>query len=266
MRFGGWEAIRHDRAGLFSRDSDSSLMFLAPVCVFGFLLCPYLDATFLRARHNLTPRESKAAFGPGFGVVFFSMILLTLGYSAAIEHSIRLHGNGPPPVVIMLFVHFVVQAFFTVFVHIRAMPGGGLRGFSRFGFPVLGVMAIVVGFGVGLADAETQNGYAGIALGEVIYRGFMAFYGLVFPAYVWLCMLPTRDGHSGTLGERGRRKLVVLALAVALATPCYWMGFIERQTWWLAPGLGIVLLARLLVLGQRKSDEVEREARQSRAA
>ena len=31
----------------------------------------------------------------------------------------------------------------------------------------------------------------------MIYRLFMAFYGLVFPAYVWLCMLPTREGETG---------------------------------------------------------------------
>ncbi|MFN9977078.1 MAG: hypothetical protein ACK58T_44975, partial [Phycisphaerae bacterium] len=42
-----------------------ALIYLAPVCVFGFLLCPYLDATFLRARLSTTPRESKLAFALG---------------------------------------------------------------------------------------------------------------------------------------------------------------------------------------------------------
>ena len=79
-------------------------------------------------------------------------------------------------------------------------------------------------------------------MGEVGHRGFMSFYGLVFPAYVWLCMIPLKN-EQGTQ-KPTREKLVVLAVAVALAAPCYWMGFIERQTWWLAPGLAVVLLAR----------------------
>jgi hypothetical protein len=39
----------------------------------------------------------------------------------------------------------------------------------------------------------------------------------------------------------------VFALAVVVAGPMYWMGFIERQWVWLVPGLGVVLLARLLL-------------------
>jgi hypothetical protein len=69
----------------------------------------------------------------------------------------------------------------------------------------------------------------------------MAFYGLVFPAYAWLCMIPTRDGHAGPR----RDKLITCVIAIALASPLYWLGFIERQTWWLAPGVAIVLIARV---------------------
>jgi hypothetical protein len=38
------------------------LAYLAPVCVFGFLLCPYLDLTFLRARKATETRAGIAAF------------------------------------------------------------------------------------------------------------------------------------------------------------------------------------------------------------
>jgi hypothetical protein len=82
-----------------------------------------------------------------------------------------------------------------------------------------------------------------LTVGEIVYRCFMAFYGLVFPAYVWLCMIPTRDGHSGP----SRQKILVWAFAVGIAAPMFWMGFIERQTWWLAPGLAMVLVARLML-------------------
>jgi hypothetical protein len=90
--------------------------------------------------------------------------------------------------------------------------------------------------------------------GEVGYRVFMSFYGLLFPAYVWLCMIPSRAAgtgelHSGIDGPIGRRKLFVLLITVAIAAPMYWLGFIERQEVWLLPGLGVVLLSRAAVPG-----------------
>ena len=35
----------------------------------------------------------------------------------------------------------------------------------------------------------------GIGPGELIYLLFMAVYAIIFPAYVWLCMLPGRDAE-----------------------------------------------------------------------
>ena len=77
---------------------------------------------------------------------------------------------------------------------------------------------------------------------QLIYRVFMGFYGLVFPAYVWIVMLRGRgrvvpDAYS----------LTIFAVAVAVAGPMFWMGFVAQRMIWLAPGLAIVLLARLLV-------------------
>jgi hypothetical protein len=69
----------------------------------------------------------------------------------------------------------------------------------------------------------------------------MGFYGLFFPAYVWLVMLPFK-GHQPT-----RRAVVVFIAAVLVAMPMFWMGFIAKQMIWLLPGVGVVLLARLLI-------------------
>jgi membrane protease YdiL (CAAX protease family) len=77
---------------------------------------------------------------------------------------------------------------------------------------------------------------------EIIYRGFMSFYGLIFPAYVWICMLPL-----GT--TRTARRVWTFAAAVVLASPFYWMGFIERETIWLVPGVAVVLFAKLIAGG-----------------
>ncbi|MDB5331074.1 MAG: hypothetical protein JWP03_2225, partial [Phycisphaerales bacterium] len=69
----------------------------------------------------------------------------------------------------------------------------------------------------------------------------MALYGLVFPAYVWLCMVPGR----GKVAAPDRGKLAVLAIAVVVAAPMFWMGFIAGRMFWLSPGLAVVLLARV---------------------
>jgi hypothetical protein len=79
--------------------------------------------------------------------------------------------------------------------------------------------------------------------GELVYRLFLASYGLVFPAYVWLCMIPNWRSPSPPT----RRMLAIFAASVLIACPFYWLGFIENKTMWLLPGLALVLLARLAV-------------------
>lgn len=225
----------------------SDLALLAPVCIFGFALCPYLDLTFLRTR-ELAADGSPAAFTLGFGVLFLAMILFTLSYAATVLGYSRMAVFAIANFIVVL--QFVVQGIFTVGVHSAAIAQGPARSPRWAGMALLA--AIGAGLLVGVLSARFQQpdplrASPQMALGEIAYRCFMSFYGLVFPAYVWLCMIPTRDGHSGIDGERGRRKLVVLGVACALAAPCYWMGFIERVEWWLAVGLGVVLLARLCV-------------------
>jgi hypothetical protein len=81
---------------------------------------------------------------------------------------------------------------------------------------------------------------------ETVYWLFLAPYGLVFPAYVWLVMLRARAGAVPLA-----RRLAVWAGAVVVALPMYWMGFVEREIVWLLPGVAVVLLARL-ALGARR--------------
>lgn len=231
-----------------SADGSAGLLFLAPVCVFGFALCPYLDGTFHRARISLG-RASVAGFAAGFGILFLAMILGTVAYAPmfrADEDPMRLVapdsiGAG------LLMAHIALQSAFTIRVHGATLPPQfhTPSASARWGFAGgLMIAALHV-----LAGVTQSVEYHGLAISEVIYRIFMSFYGLVFPAYVWLCMIPTRDGHSGIEGPIGRRKLVVWAVAVVLAAPAYWMGFIERVEWWLTPGLAVVLAARLVLPG-----------------
>lgn len=220
--------------------------FLAPVCAFGFALCPYLDPSFHRARRALAdPRDSRAAFTLGFGVLFLVMILGTLLYSGLFGSAdpMRLVSTGLPLAAVV--AHVTLQSGYTW----RSL---GEAASWQIGPPLTGraygplVSVLILAFAL-TSRLIGHLTFHGLTVGELGYRLFMAFYGLVFPAYVWLCMIPTRDGHSGIAGHRGRAKLAILAVVVALAAPAFWMGFIERDEWWLAPGLAVVLFARLLI-------------------
>lgn len=217
-------------------------MFLA-VSIFGFALCPYLDVTFNRARAGLGVWPARWAFSLGFGVFFLGMILITLAYSGLFL------GQGSRWAHLVA-VHIFVQAAFTVGVHLRSLAGPmmpvRLRG-TCIAATIVGSL-VVLGATVLLRERfEAVNGLhalqqGAIGAGETIYRAFMGFYGLAFPAYVWICMVPGRGGSEGP----SRAHLRVWGLAVGIALPMFWMAFIERQTWWIIPALVLVLASKAL--------------------
>ncbi|MBL4698719.1 MAG: hypothetical protein JKX70_07785, partial [Phycisphaerales bacterium] len=43
-------------------------------------------------------------------------------------------------------------------------------------------------------------------------------------------------------------------IAITLAMPMFWIGFMDRQNIWLVPGVVIVLLGALVVKAQRTED------------
>jgi hypothetical protein len=160
--------------------------------------------------------------------------------------------SAAPPnqtLLLLLLLHLTAQSAATIAFHMRALrqPSSGPLGRFLAGLlAAAGVIAFAwlalwrpgIGGPPALSD-ESQR--------LVWYRIFMSFYGLAFPGYVWLLAIPTRDGHAGLQGPRGRRKFRMLLLAVALAAPCFWLGFVERETWWLVPGMAVMLGSRLLV-------------------
>jgi hypothetical protein len=185
------------------------------------------------------------SFGLGFGVLFLACILFTLAYTPTIWRIVRAGlANNAPWIEVLLIAYIAVQISFTMMAHVAAGVYVA-RNAVRAAFVVIvcvfvaGALGVIAGLNAGLIR--------GLIPGEFVYRLFMSFYGLLFPAYVWLCMIPTRDGHSGP----SRDKLIVLAAAVLLAAPMFWMGFIERRTVWLVPGLAVVLLARVAVMRRR---------------
>jgi hypothetical protein len=192
-----------------------NLLGLAAVCVFGFSLCPYLDLTFHRARQNTSRSQGKIAFAGGFGGVFAAMILFTLWYAPLLNQPIR---SVDPFVIRLISLHMSAQIAFTLAAHLRSLAANWSPAIRR------GIRDVIIPASVVLLGAN---------FGETAYRISLAWYGLVFPAALWIGV--------GTL-----RRLCVFALACAIAAPMYWLGFIDDRMLWLLPGVAIVLLARLL--------------------
>ena len=71
----------------------------------------------------------------------------------------------------------------------------------------------------------------------------MSAYGLGFPAYVLYRVVMKRNP-----------KLPTLWIMIALASPLFWMGFIERQPIWLVPGMGLILLGALIRLPKQSQN------------
>jgi hypothetical protein len=208
------------------------LVWLAPVCLFGFGLCPYLDLTFHAARQRAQGLTGSLAFVVGFGVMFLAMIVLTLAYAAPlIQRSMDARLPVQPGLLAApLLLHVAAQLAYTAKLHAdalrEAVPGNWDEARP--------LWAALAGVGLGALSGPFLDP-------ESVYRAFMGFYGLVFPAYVWICVI-NRPALT-------RQSVMVWAGAVLMAMPMFWMGFIERRTWWLAPGVGLVLAARLLVRG-----------------
>lgn len=230
----------HIAVPMSGKQSSLNAAWLAPVCVFGFLLGPYLDLTFHRARQSLDASGARIAFGLGFGIFFFLMIVFSLLYATTlaplVDSDWRDHLR--PVLGWVIAAHMIVQTAFTLALHARSFTTTQI---SRGGVVSLMVLAQIALF-LGLA-ANLFPRYHGLDPGEMIYRLFMAFYGLVFPTYVWVCMIRGRDGQSGVTPA----KIRAMAVGVLVAAPMFWMGFIENKMAWLVPGMATVIVSRFLV-------------------
>lgn len=210
------------------------VLYLASACVFGFALCPYLDLTFHRARQSTSVAGGRLAFGLGFGVMFFAMIVFTIFYVATMLGILAGRSGAP----MLLGVHLVLQSGFTIAVHLHQL---GTRAIRIASISIPGVILCAAALGLGFAPFKYPldiTGVVPVVDGEVVYRCFMAFYALIFPAYVWICAWPLGKTTAPT-----RRSFTVFAIAVLAAAPFFWMGFIERAMIWVVPGVGVVVVA-----------------------
>jgi hypothetical protein len=133
-------------------------------------------------------------------------------------------------------VHMLIQCGFTIALHMRPLTAKDAAPIIRWSTLALSLIVI-------LLPQILNTRFSPIASSvhnEHIYRLFMAFYALIFPAYVWICMILARQPMS-------RARLIVLMAAVLIAAPMFWLGFMTPKMIWLIPGLAIVLAARFIV-------------------
>lgn len=228
------------------RQTLTDLALATPLIITGFALCPYLDLTFHRVRRETPGREGAAAFWVGFIGCFAPMIVLTLFYAGGV-----LGGAG---VSLYIVGHIFVQSTFTVGAHLRELfEVGFLRSKDPYAATTVPNTALQTAslMALGLAASSVvlityldpiRENYS---FRRLVYELYMSFYGLVFPAYVWIAVI-----------ERGLprpTRLALCAVAVALAAPCLWFGYIQQRYAWLLPGVAIPLvtpyLGRLLAAG-----------------
>lgn len=254
-----------------SRLPASSLWWLIPGLAVGFALCPYLDPTFQRARYSTGPGTGKAAFTVGFGVVFGSMIVFSLMYAGLLRPWVAGVDDPAitPPWRAILALHIGLQVGFTLLVHGReafpppppppeattttiealvhrtCVPAPRPRGIV---YP-LGISALLLAtllWGL-LARVQPTGGAHGITWGEIGYRCFLLMYGVVFPAYVLICMLPTFRQSRGRPGPCRHRRLAVFWVAATAAYPLAYEGFVAGPAWWLGGLYAVLTLAWVVV-------------------
>jgi hypothetical protein len=197
-----------------------------------------MDLTFHRARQSLTAPSSRLAFTLGLGVVFAAMIVFSLLYSGPVLEALADVNLVNGTFRWALSAYVLLQLGFTTGIHWDAASGGLAEPKGKSIYVAVG--SVGIGFAANFLARKVH--YHSLEGGEVIYRIFLAFYGLLFPAYVWLCMLPGRWITPPT-----RRQWMVLTVAVLIAVPMFWMSFIEQKMIWVLPGIAVPLAARLLI-------------------
>ena len=222
--------------GMFGSTLPDSLLWLLPVLVFGFFLCPYLDMTFHRA---LQQSPSRHAFFI-FGVTFALMLGLTV--------QIWFVGSTTPWLMVLMLAHIVCQMTFTVGIHLREVrerlrSQSLLMKFGVLATPLLAMLALPI------AELLTR---AYITTATDLYVRFFVFYGLIFPAYVLLFMRTRKH-----LAQR-TRNLILAGVVVVAMMPFFELGFIHELYWMLGIPMAMVVLWLLLprrLFGSRVLDD-----------
>lgn len=191
-----------------------ALLAVAPALALGFLLCPQLDLTLLRARRATAGRTRALAFALGFGGLFLAMIVASLLYADG-----WLRGW----ISLWIIGHFAVQSVFTMAVHVRELRPPAPTAVPRRW--IAGAMSLGLAFGI----AANIGGS-----GRLVYQGFLGLYGAAFPVFVWTLLTVRSEPAKAAISR-------VAILTIALAVPAFAVGQFTRLWWLLGVGVGLAL-------------------------
>lgn len=221
-----------------SVEAPLGLVGLAAACALGFLLCPYLDVSLQAARQAAGDR-AKLAFGLGYGLFFLVMIALTLGYAIHLPGLMKASfGNFIGLAAVLIVAHLAAQVLFTNAAHLSALTRLADAAGDESIRPNLAWLALVVFAALAGWMAGALNDFSvmpvGYAPGELVYRAFLTFYGLLFPAYLLL-------GFGRWFWT-----------SVVLAAPWFALGFFGGPTGWTMGWAAIGVLVLLICFGIRR--------------
>lgn len=209
------------------------LLLLWPAIIIGFVFCPHMDLTLQRVRGDLPPSQRRPTFAAAFLGVFLLMITFTLFYAGSLQLTLS-QGRDlllPASVAVAIGIHLCVQGGITTALHAsEIIRKANSRHIVRSMLLFVVVMVGLLVLGRAIAPGTSLLGYDP---GEVVYRMFIGFYGLTFPAYAWAAWV-----------WRNEPKLSLAAwLAPALiAMPMFTAGFLAHRPVWIVPGVAIILL------------------------
>ena len=146
---------------------------------------------------------------------------------------------------VLLGVHIGVQVAFTLSVHARERFAEGDDDVTRTNhrggggtLVLVGMLLLAIGGGLTARALGADTMFAGVSPGEVGYRVFLLYYGIVAPAYVLICMVPTRRD----LPRAFKRRAFWVTVLVAL--PLGFVGFVMGQTVWLVAVVALIGVGR----------------------
>lgn len=185
------------RAAAWTPRDPSGLVFLAPLFVLGFLLCPAMDLTFHRALRRVGGGPAGQRTFALFAAAFALMLLHTAVYSQT--------GLRWPAIV-----HILLQSWFTMTVHWREIEARRTVEAGRSASGKLWPALLV--------------SWAMVLLVFVDYRWWFIFTGLVFPAWVVLMLVRPRSGRRAASEWAA-------ALTIGLLAPFAAVGFLAGYEW-----------------------------------
>lgn len=215
-----------------------NLLLLWPAIILGFLLCPHMDLTLQRVRTNLLPAQRGPTFAAAYFGLFLLLITFTLFYADSLQVTLSQGKDLLLPGVIAsaIGIHMCVQSGITVALHTREIiEKAKSRNLTRSMILFLIVMIGLLILGRSITPGTPLLGYDP---GEVVYRMFIGFYGLIFPAYAWAAWVWRRQP---------RLSLAAWLTPVLIATPMFAAGFLAHRPVWIVPGVAVVLLLPVIM-------------------